>query len=118
MAQRSLAPASQAAPSARLVQVLRTYCGGLSRDGIEDLQAGLSKGQYPWLQSELRESIRDRRSRTELWRLAVNPSEPSNGRPPSDGQPELRALWSRLFPDVPFPKQVRTIRAADSPDHR
>jgi len=77
--------------------------------------SALSKGQYAWLQDELSESIRDRRSVTELSRLAVSPSEPSNGRPPSDGQAEIRALWRRLFPDVLFPKRVRSGRALDSP---
>src|SRR5262252_4041905 len=105
MSQRSLAPASHAAPSARLVQVLRTYCGGLSQDGIEDLQAAMTRGQYAWLQGELCESIRNRRSATELWRLAVSPSEPTNGPPPTDGQSELHTLWHRLFPDIPLPKR-------------
>ena len=100
MSQRSLAPASHAAPSARLIQVLRTYCAGLSRDGIEDLQTALSKGQYAWLQGELSEAIRSRRSVTELWRLAVSPSEPTDGRPPTDGHSELNTLWRRLFPDA------------------
>jgi len=109
MTQRSLAPAGQVAPSARLVQVLWTYCGGLNRDGIEDLRIALSKGQYAWLQGELSESVRDGRGMTELW-LAVSPSAPINGRPPSNGQSELCALWCRLFPNVPFPKQVRTVR--------
>jgi hypothetical protein len=84
--------------SLRLVQVLRTYCGGLQPGGLRDLRSGLRAGQYPWLHDELAAAMRQ--SGGSWWATALGGAGGAGLRAV---RAEQRQVWRSLFPGEPFP---------------
>jgi hypothetical protein len=90
--------------SARLVQVLRTYCYGMNLDGIADLRDSLDAGRYPWLQWEFGAALASDAFNPWLWADCVG--EPTPAPVLSETTTMYRcqeALWTQLFPGVRFP---------------
>jgi hypothetical protein len=96
-------------PSARLIQVLLTYCHDLHQAGVEDLRASLRAGRYPWLRDELSAAILAGGT-SRWWTSAVGDplivsGQPSRRRP----RAEQRQVWRILFPGEPFPAQTEPV---------
>lgn len=90
-------------PSARLVQVMRTYCLGLEGRALRDLRHSVAAGHYPWLRAELGAALAQDAFSVADWATFVGSSP--DGR---DG--ELRVMrrqqqqvWRVVFPDDSYP---------------
>jgi len=98
-------PEAGARLSTRLVQVLRTYCGGLEGGAIRDLRDSVAAGRYPWLRDELYAALRTGAVAPQQWAEYVGHLSDPGG--PTMGlrlmRQQQRQVWSVVFPESPYP---------------
>jgi hypothetical protein len=84
--------------------VLRIYCRGLQRQGVEDLRASLRTGRYPWLHEELAAAITNPDIGLAWWIDAIGDFAVINSnRVTHPVRARQKQLWRALFPGHPWP---------------
>jgi hypothetical protein len=89
----------------KLVQVLRIYGAGLNPGQLHDLRSSLAHGRYPWLRATFARAIADTAFDRTEWSAIVG--DPSRSTGVAAMRAEQRLIWSRIFPDIPFPAPPR-----------
>ena len=87
-----------AVPSSRLVQVLRTYCYGLTRAGLHDLRRALAEGRYRWLMAELTAAIEAQSFAPDVWADIIGPVLRRAERPSQTVLLHQLRIWKTVYP--------------------
>lgn len=89
--------------SARLTQVLTTYCHGLDRGGLLDLATALRDGRYPWLAEEFGDAVTGGAISASDWSTMTGRQRRTGETGEHAVDRDLHRVWSTLFADQPYP---------------
>jgi hypothetical protein len=98
---------SEAVPSLRLVQVLRTYYRRDDPTAVQDLRASLADGRYPWFREDLTAALTVADPSSPWWADTIGPA--GYGDPRGQSAPAIRAqlhrVWCNVFPAEQPPEE-------------